>query len=102
MYKYLFCLFFPSICMLLSAFILWLIFIKIPQFWDRVFGEHTVLIIDINKTTIERRRNFDDKVTSSVSYPEFSSFYINPYCGFTQQYIEDIPHEQTKRREHGL
>jgi len=84
MFKYMFLLFFPSACMLFAVFNFWLFFIKIPEIWDRIFGEHTVLICGMGKSTIERRRNFDNKIISSHTFPDISSLLIEKECcGYT-------------------
>jgi len=72
MSKYIFLLFFPSICMLITAFILWLLFIKIPQIWNKLFGTHIVVCWDIEYTTYETRRNLNNKLVCSQTMPNFS------------------------------
>jgi len=96
MSEYLFLLFFPSLCMLSVVFGAWLVFEKIPEIWERIFGECTVMVLDIGETTVEKRRNFDNKLTSSITYPTSSSFLINECCGFS---FPAINREECTKRE---
>lgn len=80
MFKYMFLLFFPSACMLFAVFSFWLLFVKVPEIWDKIFGEHTVLICGIGESTVERRRNFDNKIISSRTFPDIGSLLIRKEC----------------------
>lgn len=88
MNEYIFWLFFPSIGMLFAWFVAWLFFEKIPEIYDRIFGEHTVLVAGLKTTTIERRRNFDNKLTSSKTYPNYS-YLMSEYCGYTTTHTQN-------------
>jgi len=70
-----------------SVALLWLIITDIiPRIWDKLFGTHQVIRMDVGRGTIyETRRNLNNELIKSDYMPDVygALLKLNPYCGYT-------------------